>query len=41
MICGSPEMLAESKELIEGLGFTEGSAAAPAEFVVERAFVER
>lgn len=39
MICGSMSMLKDVKELVEGLGFTEGSLSHPAEFVVERAFV--
>jgi ferredoxin--NADP+ reductase len=41
MICGSPAMLAELKDMLIGLGFREGSSGAPAEFVIERAFVER
>lgn len=39
MICGSMHMLQDVKELVEKLGFKEGSLANPAEFVVERAFV--
>ncbi len=39
MICGSMHMLKDVKSLLEGAGFTEGSNAHPAEFVVERAFV--
>ncbi|HWK68078.1 MAG TPA: ferredoxin--NADP reductase [Rhizobiaceae bacterium] len=39
MICGSMSMLKDVKELVESLGFTEGSLSNPAEFVVERAFV--
>ncbi|BCH20929.1 ferredoxin--NADP reductase [Mesorhizobium sp. L-8-3] len=39
MICGSMSMLKDVKELVESLGFTEGSLNHPAEFVVERAFV--
>jgi ferredoxin--NADP+ reductase len=39
MICGSMSMLKDVKELVEGLGFSEGSLSHPAEFVVERAFV--
>jgi ferredoxin--NADP+ reductase len=39
MICGSMAMLKDVKELVEGLGFCEGSLSHPAEFVVERAFV--
>jgi ferredoxin--NADP+ reductase len=41
MICGNPGMLAETKDLLSGAGFAEGSNASPADFVIERAFVER
>lgn len=39
MICGSMHMLKEVKDLVEGLGFKEGSLSNPGDFVVERAFV--
>ncbi len=39
MICGSMEMLQETKALLEEAGLTEGSNAQPGEFVIERAFV--
>jgi len=39
MICGSMHMLKDVKDLVEGLGFKEGSLSHPADFVVERAFV--
>ncbi|WP_048644932.1 ferredoxin--NADP reductase [Nitratireductor soli] len=39
MICGSMEMLKDVKALVEKAGLEEGSNAAPADFVVERAFV--
>ena len=39
MICGSIHMLKDVKELVERLGFEEGSVSHPASFVVERAFV--
>ena len=39
MICGSIHMIKDVKELVEGLGFKEGSLSHPADFVVERAFV--
>ncbi|MGD1956133.1 MAG: ferredoxin--NADP reductase [Sphingomonadales bacterium] len=39
MICGSMAMLNDTKDLVEGFGLEEGSNAAPAEFVGERAFV--
>jgi ferredoxin--NADP+ reductase len=40
MICGSMEMLRETKELLEQAGLAEGSNNRPGEFVIERAFVE-
>jgi ferredoxin--NADP+ reductase len=39
MICGSMDMLRDVKALCEKAGLVEGSNAAPATFVVERAFV--
>jgi ferredoxin/flavodoxin---NADP+ reductase len=39
MICGSLEMLNDTKALVETFGLNEGSNASPAEFVVEKAFV--
>ncbi|GAB0114756.1 ferredoxin--NADP reductase [Acidisoma sp. C75] len=41
MLCGSPEMLADMTAWLRGAGFAEGSHAQPAEFVVEKAFVEK
>ena len=41
MLCGSPAMLAELKELLESRGFKEGNTSTPGDFVVERAFVEK
>lgn len=38
MICGSMEMIQDTKALLEARGFTEGSNAAPADFVIEKAF---
>ncbi len=40
MICGSMEMLRDTRAMLEGYGLTEGSNSAPATFVVERAFVD-
>ncbi len=40
MICGSMEMLKDVKALFEKAGMTEGANNRPAEFVVERAFVD-
>jgi ferredoxin--NADP+ reductase len=39
MICGSMNVLADVKSLVEQLGFQEGSNSQPAGFVVEKAFV--
>ncbi len=41
MVCGSPPMLADTRGLLERLGFSEGSMNRPATYVIERAFVER
>jgi ferredoxin--NADP+ reductase len=41
MLCGSPAMLRELKELLEARGFIEGNTTKPGDFVVERAFVEQ
>ncbi|MFN4226019.1 MAG: ferredoxin--NADP reductase [Hyphomonas sp.] len=38
MICGSMEMIQDVKALMLSHGLTEGSNAAPAEFVIEKAF---
>ncbi len=40
MICGSMDMLKDVKALFEASGMTEGANNRPAEFVVERAFVD-
>jgi ferredoxin--NADP+ reductase len=39
MICGSEGLLKDVKAICEARGFVEGSNAAPADFVVEKAFV--
>ncbi|MBN9044516.1 MAG: ferredoxin--NADP reductase [Rhizobiales bacterium] len=41
MICGSPEMLVETKQILEESGFKEGSQSEAGEFVIEKAFVEK
>ena len=38
MICGSPHMLKDLKQMLEGRGFKEGSTSRPGDFVIERAF---
>ena len=40
MICGSMAMLRESKQILLDRGFVEGANSAPADFVIERAFVD-
>ena len=40
MLCGSVQMLADLRALLEGAGLGEGSTTVPGEFVVEKAFVE-
>src|SRR5690606_41826224 len=39
MICGSMAMIKDVKDLVEQASLREGANAAPADFVVERAFV--
>ncbi len=39
MICGSTAMLADTRRIVEAAGFSEGSNAAPGQYVVEKAFV--
>jgi ferredoxin--NADP+ reductase len=41
MVCGSPAMLADTRGLLESLGFDEGSMGRQGRYVIERAFVER
>ena len=41
MMCGSPAMLEELKQMFEAHGFVEGSHTEPGHFVIEKAFVER
>ena len=40
MLCGSVQMLADLRTILQGAGLTEGSTTVPGEFVVEKAFVE-
>jgi ferredoxin--NADP+ reductase len=39
MLCGSMAMIKQTAELLDSLGFTEGSNAHPGDYVIERAFV--
>jgi ferredoxin--NADP+ reductase len=41
MICGSPAMLKDLKQMLEAQGFAEGNMQHAAHFVIERAFAER
>jgi ferredoxin/flavodoxin---NADP+ reductase len=41
MMCGSPGMLEELRQMFEARGFLEGSGNQPGHFVIEKAFVER
>lgn len=41
MMCGSPGMLEELRQLFETRGLLEGNNSAPGHFVIEKAFVER
>jgi ferredoxin/flavodoxin---NADP+ reductase len=41
MMCGSPAMLEDLKQLFESRGFAEGANHKPGHFVIEKAFVER
>ncbi|MEO8798147.1 MAG: ferredoxin--NADP reductase, partial [Polyangiaceae bacterium] len=39
MLCGNPEMLAETTALLESRGFEEGNSGEPGDYLVEKAFV--
>lgn len=41
MLCGSPAMLAELRDMLNHQGWIEGNMGEPGEFVIEKAFVER
>jgi len=41
MLCGSPGMLQDLREILDARGFREGSHHEPGHFVIEKAFVER
>jgi ferredoxin--NADP+ reductase len=41
MICGSPGMLRDLKQMLEQRGFNEGNTSTPGDFVIERAFAEQ
>jgi ferredoxin--NADP+ reductase len=41
MLCGSPSMLEDLRQILEGRGFAEGNNSKPGHYVIEKAFVER
>ena len=41
MLCGSPGLLTDMKEILEARGFKEGNTSTPGDYVVERAFAEK
>jgi ferredoxin/flavodoxin---NADP+ reductase len=41
LVCGGPRMLEDIVKLLESRGFKEGSSHEPAEYTIERAFVEK
>lgn len=41
MLCGSPAMLKDLKQMLEARQFKEGNTSTPGDFVIERAFVEQ
>jgi ferredoxin--NADP+ reductase len=41
LVCGGPRMLEDIVKLLEARGFKEGSSHEPADYTIERAFVER
>lgn len=40
MICGNPHMTLELRKMLPAFGLTEANSSTPAEFVIERAFVD-
>mgnify|MGYP002620259301 FL=1 len=41
MICGNPGLITDVSALLHARGFEEGSSGTPADFVIEKAFVQR
>lgn len=41
MLCGNPDLLTDMKTILEDKGLNEGANNKPAEYVIEKAFVER
>ena len=41
MLCGSPQMIADVRALLDGRGYTEGNHGEQGHFVIEKAFVDK
>lgn len=41
MLCGNPDLIREMRVILVERGFTEGTSGVPAEYVIEKAFVEK
>jgi len=41
MLCGSPSMIADGRQLLSGRGFAEGNHGEAAHYAIEKSFVER
>jgi ferredoxin--NADP+ reductase len=41
MLCGSPQMLKDTRAVLEKLGLAEGNMSTPGHYVIERAFVDK
>ena len=41
MLCGSPQMLSDTKAILDGWEMTESLRGYPGEYVIERAFVQK
>lgn len=41
MLCGNVEMLEQTQNLLEGLGFSHGNSGEPGHYLTERAFVQK
>jgi ferredoxin/flavodoxin---NADP+ reductase len=41
MLCGSPDMIRDTRELLSGLGYEEGNHGEGGHYVIEKAFVEK
>lgn len=41
MLCGSPDMLRDARDLLQASGYAEARTANPGDFVVERALVDQ